>query len=155
LGIGINEIANRGIGGDITEGFYKRLETIYPLKPEMCFIMGGINDIGRGIPVENILENMEKITEALEWNGIKPIIQSTLYVSKARENWEKVNRKVDAVNKGLKEIGIKRGIPLVDINGIVSAKGALKDEYTYDGVHLDGAGYKAWGKEIGNIIKNE
>jgi lysophospholipase L1-like esterase len=150
--LGLTEIANRGIDGDTTEGFYKRLSNIYSLKPELCFIMGGINDILQGVPVETILNNMEKITEGLKQNGIEPIIQSTLYVSKTKVNWNTINRKVDELNKMLKEMCVKNGILFVEINELLSANGALKDEYTYDGIHLHGTGYREWGKKIMEIM---
>jgi lysophospholipase L1-like esterase len=67
--LGIPNIANRGIGSDTTEGFYNRLENIYKIKPKICFIMGGINDIGYGIPVETILQNIEMIMDQDIMNG--------------------------------------------------------------------------------------
>jgi lysophospholipase L1-like esterase len=152
--LGIPDIANRGIGSDTTEGFYNRLENIYKIKPKICFIMGGINDIGYGIPVETILQNIEMIIEGLHENGIKPIIQSTLYVSNKVENWRDKNNNVDKLNNGLKNICVKNGIIFVDINGTLSANGSLIDRYTYDGVHLNGSGYNEWKKLIESIIEN-
>jgi lysophospholipase L1-like esterase len=150
--LGMPNIANRGIGSDTTEGFCKRLENIYKIKPEICFIMGGINDIGYGIPVEKILENIGIIIEGLSKNGIKPVIQSALYVSAKADNWKKTNNNVDKLNSGLKNICVKKDITFVDINGTVSANGSLAEEYTYDGVHLNGSGYNEWKKLIKPII---
>jgi lysophospholipase L1-like esterase len=79
--LGISGIANRGIGGDTTEGIIGRLPNIYELNPEMCFIMAGINDIRKNIPVEIIIKNTDQIIGDLENHGIEVIIQSTLYVS--------------------------------------------------------------------------
>jgi lysophospholipase L1-like esterase len=152
--LGITQIANRGIGSDTTEGFIKRLSDIYKLQPEICFIMGGINDLGRGISVKIILQNMEKIIDELERNKIKPIIQSTLYVSKGHKGWEKTNTDVDGLNNGLKNICMENGLTFIDVNKILSADGALINEYTYDGVHLFGIGYKKWGELIIPIIKD-
>jgi lysophospholipase L1-like esterase len=150
--LGIPCIANRGIGGDITDGFYKRLSDIYKLKPELCFIMGGINDIHRDIPVKTILENMEKIVDGLQENGITPVIQSTLFISRECLNWKKVNKSVEELNTGLRNICIRQNILFVDVNKILSTNGTLNDEYTYDGVHLYGAGYREWGKLIMSIM---
>ena len=151
--LGIPDIANRGIGGDTSEGFYKRLPDIYGLNPELCFIMGGINDIFKGIPVKSILENMRKTVEELEGKGIKPVMQTALYVSKTRKNWKNINGNVDELNKGLKEMCAERGIIYADINEILSSEGGLREEYTYDGVHLYGRGYREWGKKVKEIIE--
>jgi lysophospholipase L1-like esterase len=153
--MGMPNIANRGIGGGTTEGFCKRLESIYKIKPEMCFIMGGINDIGHGISVEKILENIGIIIEGLCENGIKPVIQSALYVSAKKDNWEKINKNVEKLNSGLKNICVKNGIAFVDINGTVSSNGSLAEQYTYDGVHLNGSGYNEWKKLIKPIIRTK
>jgi lysophospholipase L1-like esterase len=153
--LGRTDISNRGIGGDTTAGFLKRLPNIYTLKPELCFIMGGINDIGIGISVETIQDNMGKIITALLEHEIQPIMQSTLYVSNKTQNWKKTNNKVDAVNNWLKEICREQGLIFVDINNILSENGTLKNEYTYDGVHLNGLGYKEWGKIIKPMIIEE
>ena len=150
--LGISDIANRGIAGDTTDGFFKRLTSVYAIKPEMCFIMGGINDlVNEKASVESILINMKKITEALLENGIKPMIQSTLYVSKEWPDWEPVNNAVDELNRGLITIcqetvkSAKLDAVFIDVNAALAPEGILKNEYTYDGVHLSGPGYKEWG----------
>jgi lysophospholipase L1-like esterase len=153
--LGISGIANRGIGGDITEGFLNRLSDIYKLNPEMCFIMGGINDIRKGIPLETIIRNMERIISALEGHGIKVIIQSTLYVAKNYDKWKEINSKVKELNTWLERYCEERGIIYIDINRALADADALRKEYTYDGVHLLGSGYKIWGKMIMTIIEDE
>jgi lysophospholipase L1-like esterase len=142
-----NDIANRGIGSDITEGFLGRLSDIYTLNPEVCFIMGGINDIGRGIPVKTIFANYTNIIKALKDNNIRPVIQSTLHVSTKQHNWKGINRRVDELNALLKEYAQAHGVSFIDVNSVLSVNGALKSSYTYDGIHLLGNGYDTW-KEL-------
>ena len=152
--LGISSIANRGIGGDTTYGFCKRLETIYQLNPEICFIMGGINDIFSGVPVDKILKNMKKIIEGLKENNIRPIVQSTLYVSQEVSFWKRKNKFVNELNNGLNNICIENDIMFIDINKKLSEAGKLKNEYTYDGVHLLGTGYREWGRLIKPIMRD-
>jgi len=142
-----NDIANRGIGSDITEGFLNRLSDMYTLNPEVCFIMGGINDIGKGIPVKTIFANYTNIIRALGDNNIRPVIQSTLYVSTAQPYWKEINRQVDELNALLKEYALANNVSFVDVNSALSVNGALNSSYTYDGVHLLGTGYDTW-KEL-------
>jgi lysophospholipase L1-like esterase len=153
--LGIADIANRGIGGDTTEGILKRLPDIYGLNPEMCFIMIGINDIGKGISVETITQNIEKIITGLESNGIKVIVQSTLFVAKNGNftlNWDKMNKKVEQLNMWLEKYCDNKKIVFVDINKTLVIGNTLNTEYTYDGTHLLGNGYKKWAELIEPII---
>ncbi|GHU99862.1 hypothetical protein FACS189483_09550 [Spirochaetia bacterium] len=152
--LGINNIANRGIGGDFTDGFINRLTGIYKLRPEMCFIMGGINDLHHGITVEKILVNFERMIESMELHGITVIIQSTLYVSKERPKWEIINRSVNELNNGLQEICIRNDLLYLDVNNVVMDDGALNKKYTYDGIHLNGNGYNKWKELILTILGN-
>lgn len=137
------DVANRGISGDITEGFLSRLSDIYELKPEICMIMGGINDIG-GIPVSDIYANYTKILENLKDHNISPIIQSTLFVSTKLYHWKEINKKVKELNRMLKDYAKANGIVFIDVNKALSTNGALDPSYTYDGVHLSGNAYEKW-----------
>ena len=95
---------------------------------------------------------MEKIVDGLKENGITPVVQSTLFISRERSNWEKVNDSVEELNHGLRNICIRKNILFVDVNEILSTNGTLNNEYTYDGVHLYGNGYREWGKLIMSIM---
>jgi lysophospholipase L1-like esterase len=152
--LGIEKIANRGIGGDTTEGFITRLPDVYKLSPEECFIMGGINDISRGKTVEEIIENYQFIIDDIKEHDIKPVIQSTLLVS-GRKNWMKTNEKVNTLNTWLENYCKENGLLFVDINQVLEKDGALDKQYTYDGVHLLGTGYKKWAELLLPIIENE
>jgi lysophospholipase L1-like esterase len=138
------DIANRGIDGDITEGFINRLSDIYEIHPAKCFIMGGINDILKDIPVSEMFANITEIAEELQRNDITPIIQSTLFVSTKQRDWKQMNEKVNELNKLLEDYAQERKVDFVDLNSELSKDGALNQVYTYDGVHLLGNGYEKW-----------
>jgi lysophospholipase L1-like esterase len=138
------DVANRGIPGDVTEGFKNRLPDVYKLAPEMCMIMGGINDIVRGIPVSDVSANIEKIVGDLQSHNITPVIQSTLFVSRQFPNWEEVNGRVHRLNGMLKGYAHARNVTFLDINRKLSSNGALETSFTYDGIHLRGNGYEKW-----------
>jgi lysophospholipase L1-like esterase len=138
------DVANRGVGGDTTEGIINRLSDIYELSPEICFIMVGINDFAIGLSVSKVFMNYTKILKELKNKGITPIIQSTLYYSKIMPNWSLINNKVDDLNKMLKEYALKEGIIFIDVNNELSRGGALDSIYTTGGVHLLCNGYIKW-----------
>ena len=138
------DVANRGIGYDTTEGFINRLSDIYALNPEICLLMGGINDFFRGISVNKVFINYTEILKELKSQGITPIIQSTLYVSKTIPNWSNTNKKVDELNRMLRQYADKEGTIFIDVNNELSSGKALDSIYTYDGIHLLGSGYVKW-----------
>lgn len=148
------DIANRGIGNDITAGFLNRLDDIYRLKPKLCFIMGGINDIRKNIDAKLVYENYKSIILELKSNKIIPIIQSTLYVSKKHDNYHYYNNKVKKLNKLLLDFSIDHNIDYIDVNSALSDNNniVLLERFTYDGIHLLANGYEEWGGLIVPII---
>jgi len=136
-------IINRGIGSDTTEGFLHRLNFIYKLNPEYVFIMGGINDIGKGYKVEEIFKNYKTIIEKLKSKNIIPIVQSTLFTTK-----KKHTNKVKKLNNLLMQYCKKNKIDFINLNDKLSKNGTLIKDYTVDGVHLKPKGYKIWKNEL-------
>lgn len=143
-------IANRGISGDTTEGVLNRMDTIIDTKPEKAFLMIGTNDISVGVDVETIIENYIKILDELETNNITPIVQSTILTyDQPQERNENINK----LNVKLKDICSDRNIAYVDLNPYLSENGMLSDEYSYDGVHLNGQAYVVWSKVISGYVE--
>jgi len=149
------DIINRGIGSDITEGFLARMEYIYNVNPKLCFIMGGVNDIAKGIKPEIISNNLYEITRKLNKKNIKPILFSILYTAKKYPNYKEFNRSVKLSNERIKEMCINNTIEYIDLNVILSDNEILKEEYSFDGIHLTGLGYEKWREVILPIIKRE
>ncbi|AEF84409.1 lipolytic enzyme, GDSL domain protein [Treponema primitia ZAS-2] len=150
-----NDVVNLGIPGDVTKRFLSRLDDIYLLKPKLCFIMGGTNDIFGGIDVETILENYKTIVKNLEDHDIKVIIQSTLKISKNHNDWKKINNEIDKLNEYLIKFSEENNLIFVDINKVLSSSGELNEDYVSgDGIHLIEAGYEKWKDLIIPILNN-
>jgi lysophospholipase L1-like esterase len=148
------DVSNQGIGEDTTEGFLNRLEYIYKINPEICFIMGGVNDLGKNIPIGTIMQNIKTIAKTLTDHNITVIIQSTLYVSTEWPFWKKRNKDINKLNEELKKYCNEEGLIYMDINESVSENNILKGEYTNDGVHLLRNGYEAWKGKIISVLNN-
>lgn len=146
------DVANRGIGSDTTQGFLNRLTYIYEISPEICFVMGGINDISHSIPVQEIFQNYKGIIEGLKSQGIIPVIQSTLYTSRPTD-CEHRNSIVKELNELLYHYANEHRIEFIDLNARLSQGNKLVQEYTYDGVHLNSRGYEMWSEEIESVLK--
>ena len=149
-GVNWNELINRkdvierGISGDLTSGFLHRLQYIYNLKPRICFIMGGINDMFYGRQVDEIFKNITKIVDSLKLHNIKIVLQSTLFVKNGTPLLDIINERVKSLNIQLKNYASINNIIFLDINKKLSIDNHLKEEYTVDGVHLSALGYKIW-----------
>lgn len=149
------DVINRGIGNDTTKGFLSRLEYVYNINPKLCFIMGGINDIFKGIEPESTIRNLEQITINLKNKNIKPIVLSILYVTKNTQNADVLNTQISYLNKQLEKICNTSNIEFINLNETLSFKNSLKESYSIDGVHLTGLGYSKWRDAISPVIKRE
>jgi len=140
-----NDIINRGISGDSTDGILKRLDGINSSVSKV-FIMIGINDIGKGKSVDYVFNNYKKIVTMLKQKNIQPIIQSTLFVNPVKIHNRK-NSDIEELNNKLKKYAIENDLVYIDLNMKLSKDKKLQSDYSYDGLHLNGDGYKAW-KEV-------
>jgi len=149
------DVINRGIGSDITEGFLARIEYVFNVKPTLCFIMGGVNDIAKGIRPEKITLNLGEIARRLNEKDIKPIIFSILYAGANYPNYIDFNKSVKHTNMMIKEMCIEKEIKFFDLNVSLSDNEVLQAKYTFDGLHLTGLGYDKWREIMLPIIERE
>ena len=66
-----------------------------------------------------------------------------------------MNKSIFQLNNLLKAFATQEKIDCIDMNQQLAdnEKLLLKDEYTPDGIHLTGAAYGLWAKEINKILK--
>ena len=143
-----NDVINRGISGDTTSGVLERIGN-YNINLKQAFIMIGINDLLRGQNVEYVFSNYKRIISRLEDIGIKPIIQSTLYI---RNNTEIINQRVKKLNYLLIDYAKKNKIQFIDLNVIFAPNERLLEKYSLDGIHLNGKAYIEWSKILQKYI---
>lgn len=141
-----NDIINRGISGDSTDGILKRLDGINSSVSKV-FIMIGINDIGKGKSVDYVFNNYKKIVTMLKEQNMQPVIQSTLFVNPEKGSKRSKNSDIEQLNNKLKKYAIENDLVYIDLNMKLSKDKKLRSDYSYDGLHLNGDGYKAW-KEV-------
>lgn len=168
--LGRRSVVERGIVGDVLEGFVARLSTVYSLSPKICFVLGGANDVYNWIPVETIFKNYLMVINTLKARGIKVVIQSTTY---AADFWGKDwleqnhpgmdvkdynagrNKEIKKLNNLLKKYALENNIEYIDLNHKLSSGKFLNRKYTNDGIHLNARGYKIWAEKVNKVlIKN-
>lgn len=153
--LGRNDVVGRGIPSDILEGFVARLYYVTKLKPKIVFIMGGINDIYNWTSVSKIFETYKQVINRLQSLGIRPVIQSTLYVAESYPSSADRNTQVTLLNGMLKQYAEENDIAFINLNLRMSVGEKLKDYLTYDGVHLNAKGYSLWGRELQKFLSRE
>ena len=152
---------NRGISGDITLGVLNRLETITKGQPAMVFLMIGTNDMDRGFSNDTIAMNVRKIVQRIKAESprTKIIVQSILPTNDCyglftghTKRW----RDVALVNDMLKTMTEEEDVTYLDLYSLMAnEEGKMSAEYSNDGLHLNGEGYKVWkaavDEEIGRL----
>ncbi len=152
-------VKNRGISADKTYNVLNRLDPIVKGQPRKLFLMIGINDLGAGETPEFVLSNIRKIVERFETESprTKLYIQSLLPVNDQigrKDRHQSKSREVVAVNEGLKELCAEKGLTYIDLHtAFKDDEGRLRHEYTNDGLHLLGAGYKVWQEILEPYVK--
>ena len=171
-----NNIVNRGISGDFSEGIQKRLEEIIYYKPLAVFILIGINDFFRDSTVsiyvtpsyvtKNIIAAAEKIKKGSPKSKI--YLQTILPINTAHNLMSRpedirhyyyylnedytpsLNQQINQTNKIIRENGL---FEVVDLHSIfLDGEGELNLKYSDDGLHLNEAGYDHWMNEIKQLV---
>ena len=147
-------IVNRGIGGDTVGGVLKRMESIYAIHAEKAFIMIGINDIVVGKDVDAIFNDYKDLVVRLEKRGMKVFIQSTTMCNETKFRFgdcKEMNKATVALNDKLARLQSDK-IVFVNVNRALTDHNGLREEFTFDGLHLNGKGYLVWRNEIADYV---
>lgn len=150
-----SNILNRGIGGDTTNGMFKRISDIANLQPKKLFIMAGINDLSRNNTVNQVSTNYEKIVEYVKKNSpdTQIYIQSTLPINNSINTLPIKHTTIENLNNNLKDLSNKDGVTFINLySHFVDSKDQLQSKFTHDGLHLNGDGYLIWKNIINKYI---
>ena len=143
-------VMNRGIGGDNTFGVLARIKPIIESKPKKIFLLIGINDLGRGIPVDTISKNIEKIVVSFqaESSKTKLYLQSVLPMNDEilkTANLKNKGHLIIELNEKIKAIAVKRKLTYINLHEVFNnGKDQLKSELTADGIHIKPEAYVLW-----------
>ena len=145
------QVANRGVGGDMSAGILRRMDSILSTNPEIAFLMVGINDLKQGLKPKAVYRNIRQIVDELRENHIRVILQSTLECTLPKCDFS-LNQKVRQLNIMLLDFAKRDGVEYLDLNATMSREDGLIPDYTFDGIHLNGKGYKAWVKAMRPLL---
>ena len=154
-------IVNRGIRGYQTGLLLENLDAhLYGGAVDKIVLLIGTNDIGKDVPVNDSLNNLEAIIQSIarDYPLTEIKLLSILPVNEREEYKQTVyirtNEKIQEWNQAYKELASAymqvEFVPVFD--RLTDQAGQLKKEYTTDGLHLSVAGYQVLTKALKDYL---
>ena len=154
-------IVNRGIRGYQTGLLRENLDAhLYGGAVDKIVLLIGTNDIGKDVPVNEALNNLEAIIQSIahDYPLTEIKLLSILPVNESEEYKQTVyirtNEKIKKWNQAYKELASAymqvEFVPVFD--SLIDQAGQLKKEYTTDGLHLSITGYQALTKALKDYL---
>jgi len=147
-------VVNRGVDGDTTAGVLRRMDGITSARAKKAFIMIGINDFKEGRTVDAVFQDYRTIVSRLEEGGMKVFVQSTLLCNEPKGGWiscAAIQGRIRELNRRLAGLASAK-VAYIDINAGLTGPEGLRPDLTYDGVHLNGEGYRIWRDAISKFM---
>lgn len=147
---------NRGVGGFTTQELLDNLDVcVCDLKPSRLFINIGTNDLSlddysQDTLIANYREILRIVREKLP--GVKlyllayypgnPGAAENPYMAAVFQN--RTNQRIEEANRAVEQLAMEFDAAFLDLNGgLRDENGALKREFTIDGMHMYANGYMA------------
>lgn len=143
-------VKNRGIVGDILQGYIERLEPVLKGKPKKIFILGGVNDVSHDVSADSIARVTEKLILLIKERcpNTKIYLQSLLPFNTEVQMWKNLKGREQVVkdaNVLLEQVAKRMGVTWINLYPLYDdGTGKLRRELTNDGLHLLGPGYLMW-----------
>jgi lysophospholipase L1-like esterase len=146
------DFVNRGISGQITSEMLGRMKAdVLDLHPEAVVILGGTNDLARGIPLTVIEDNYLMMADLASYNRLKVIFASVMPVNDVHKSenpsLERTRDRppmyISALNEWIEKLCAQRGYTYLDYyKALVDSGGRLKEDLSDDGLHPNPKGYR-------------
>lgn len=161
-----NRVKNRSISGEETGQILERLDRIVEGQPRHVVMLFGGNNILNGIPYDKTLEQYSQILDMISNSSehtefwLLPMIAAN---EKVYNQWispgfpnlnmpDKTN--IKPLNDFIKNLAAQRpSVHFIDTPFLLNQDGQIKEEFTYDGLHLNGTGLKAIAQRLKKIIQ--
>lgn len=156
---GMDNIKNRGIRSDIITGVEKRLGQVTGGKPRKIFLLIGINDVSHGHSVDRLAARYENLVKRIreESPETELYLQSVMPINNGFKRYKNLigkEKTIKAFNSHIREIADRHGARYVDLwPFLTDSRGNLNREFTNDGLHLNGRGYRVWTNGIKDLVK--
>ena len=150
-------IVNRGIRGYQTGLLLDNLDVhLYGDAVDQIVLLIGTNDIGKDVPMNQALTNLESVIQSISRDyplsqiklvSILPVHQGEEYKQTV---YIRTNERIKAWNQAYQELAFAyMQVEYVSVfEELLDQEGQLKSDYTTDGLHLSVSGYQALTKAL-------
>ncbi|MDE6242813.1 MAG: sialate O-acetylesterase [Muribaculaceae bacterium] len=153
-------VKNRGIASDVMGGVEKRLDQVLRGHPQKLFLLIGINDVSHKLTVEQLASRYSKLVKKIREISpdTKVYLQSVMPINNDFKRYKSLygtENVIKGFNNQIARIADEEGCVFIDLTAALSdpKTGKLKRNFTNDGLHLTGAGYKAWMEVVEPYVK--
>jgi lysophospholipase L1-like esterase len=160
-GLAVNRVnsslTNFGIGHDHSSNLLSRIrEDLRQQQFSKYAVAIGINDIGRGVAVGDLYNNILEILELLSFADTI-YLHTSLPVAESRDTALTINRKVRKINFLLSELPkIHKNVVIIDTYKSLAVDGFLPENFHIgDGLHLNSAANRKWLKLLGTTENDQ
>ncbi|MCP9125055.1 SGNH/GDSL hydrolase family protein [Streptococcus oralis] len=157
----VKTIVNRGIRGYQTRLLLENLDAhLYGDAVDQIVLLIGTNDIGKDIPMNDALDNLERVIQSIARDyplsqikllSILPVnegeeYKQTVYI-RTNEKIREWNQAYEALASAYMQVDF---VPIYD--SLTDSEGQLQSTYTTDGLHLSVAGYQALSEVLKGVL---
>ena len=154
-------IVNRGIRGYQTGFLLDNLDShLYGDAVDQIVLLIGTNDIGKDIPMNDALDNLERVIQSIARDyplsqikllSILPVnegekYKQTVYI-RTNEKIREWNQAYEALASAYMQVDF---VPIYD--SLTDSEGQLQSAYTTDGLHLSVPGYQALSEALKGVL---
>jgi len=146
-------VCNLGLRGDTIQGMRSRIKQVTLLRPQIVYLMAGINDVANR-SIDEFRENYESLLKTLIEQNPKTelIVFKLLPVNDDEFTISCNNEQIVQCNAIIASLCIKHSLCYIDLFSAYERNGNLPKELTTDGIHLSQAGFEKWYKLISNDL---
>ena len=154
-------IVNRGIRGYQTKLLLENLDAhLYGDAVDQIVLLIGTNDIGKDIPINEALDNLERVIQSIARDyplsqikllSILPVnegekYKQTVYI-RTNEKIREWNQAYEALTSAYMQVDF---VSIYD--SLADSEGQLQSAYTTDGLHLSVVGYQALSEALKGVL---
>ena len=154
-------IVNRGIRGYQTRLLLENLDAhLYGDAVDQIVLLIGTNDIGKDVPMNEVLDNLERVIQSIVRDyplsqiklvSILPVnegekYKQTVYI-RTNEKIREWNQAYEALTSAYMQVDF---VPVYD--SLIDSEGQLQSDYTTDGLHLSVAGYQVLSEALKGVL---
>lgn len=148
--LGMPNVLNRGIIGDVIEGIRLRVDPILNGHPKKIFLLTGVNDVSHNLSADSIANAMGELIDYIRTRSpqTRLYVQSMLPINNSFGRYKNLKDKEQVIrdaNVLVAAMAQDKGFTWINLYTAVADKdGNLRKDLTNDGLHLLAPGYRIW-----------